>query len=359
MTLTASGTISIANVNVELTRASTAAGTNLNETVVRTLFVKPTALSTIALSDGYGKTYRKTLSVVYSANTANSTLALGSISGYVAGSSDITITVNTGVYVYSDSTTAAALIITGGTTGDTLKIVNNGYIIGKGGTGGSTPTTAISPIIAPEAGGRAINSAYRISQITGTGYIAGGGGGGGIAQSGGTQPFGAGGGGAGGGIGGTIRYSIAGTFVVGGSGGGLGGSGANGAAGAGGAGGGGGRALPGSGGAGASPGGTANVGLPGSGGGAGGGGGGGTYGNLHGAGGGGGGWGAAGGTGVETPSWSSETGSNAGGAAGAGGGSISMTPTTYTGAGAAGGQAIFTNSLGIGTISCTVYGAVV
>lgn len=360
MTLPASGTIAFTTLNTELGRVSTAAGTNLNETTVRTLFVKPTALSTIAMSDGYGKTYRKIISYTF-AQGNDQTINLNSISGYMAGFSDITLTVPTGVYVYSNATTNAALIITGGTAGDTLKLVVNGYIIGKGGAGGCTGTTAFNPQIAPTAGGRAINTSFYISQITGTGYIAGGGGGGAIAITGGTTALAGGGGGAGGGEGGGLYFTAAG-YSAGGSGGGLGAAGSAGigaGSGGGSTGGGGGRILPGAAGSGST---TTATGVGGGGGGAGGGGAASLYGAaLRGAGGGGGGWGAYGGNATFSNSSSgfSHSGNTSGGAAGGAGGTLTITPTSFSGSGAAGGQAIFTNSLGIGTISCTVYGAVV
>ena len=66
------------------------------------------------------------LTYTFSANTANASLYVTSISGYVAGKSDITVTVNSGVYLYATSTSNAGLTLTGGTTGDTVTLVNNG-----------------------------------------------------------------------------------------------------------------------------------------------------------------------------------------------------------------------------------------
>lgn len=54
MTLQASGTISVSNINVELGRTSTAAS-NLNESTLRTLANVPSG--SISLSNFYGKTY--------------------------------------------------------------------------------------------------------------------------------------------------------------------------------------------------------------------------------------------------------------------------------------------------------------
>ena len=234
---------------------------------------------------------------------------------------DAQITVNSGVYVWSNNISTAAFT-TGSLVADSvISIINNGYIIGKGGNG-QTPTQQ------PQAGGPAVDINYSVS-ITNNSYIAGGGGGGG----GGSNNGGGGGGGAGGGTGGVVSQLAGGSVPAGGSGGSIGLSG-----GAGtqsrygpvvnplgsrfikiGSGGGGGRILPGTAGA-AGLNVAGNTDLSGGGGGAGGGGGGlyqdingvtssalggagGSAGNTGGnanpatVGGGGGGWGASGGVG--------------------------------------------------------------
>jgi hypothetical protein len=281
---------------------------------------------------------RARLTITYSTNTTDASITLSSLSGYIAGKSDLTVTVNSGIYVYATSTGNGGLTINGGSVGDTVTLINNGYIIGMGGNGGTRNT-------AGSAGGPALvlNSGYAITinNVRGA-YIAGGGGGGGGGSSAGSG----GGGGAGGGTGGT------GQFWTGGAAGGAGGSpGQAGSAGlrtfnnlstSGGlsyfdsGGGGGGRILPGSGGAYGSVerAGGNNGYYSGQGGGAGGGGGGSInsydqscYGGAGGdansagngpillfGGGGGGGWGAAGGAGGN---------GSTGNAGGAGGRSVS------------------------------------
>jgi hypothetical protein len=180
---------------------------------------------------------RVTVSQTYSANTTQTTSNVSALSGYVAGSTDIIITVNSGIYVYSTSTATPALTISGATAGDRVYLVNNGFIMGKGGDAGSN-------------GGPALSLATP-TFITNNSYIAGGGGGGASITTG-SQPAG-GGGGAGGGAGGST------STAAGGAGGAIGQSGSNGARVAGfganyngiGGGGGGGRILPGNGGRGA------------------------------------------------------------------------------------------------------------
>ena len=155
------------------------------------------------------------------------------------GTSEAIIGVDIGVYIWSDNTAIPAL--TTGTFPGGLTIINNGFIIGKGGQGGGTEVTVVSPLttgqVLAEAGGPAISLDTDAFIDSALGYIGGGGGGGGIPGffcNGGT-----GGGGAGGGRGGPSTWSAdgpgAGTTAElqsstqpGGAGGGLGGSGGNG-----------------------------------------------------------------------------------------------------------------------------------
>jgi hypothetical protein len=141
-------------------------------------------MTMMSLLVGAGAKSRAALSYTFSSNTANASLNVTTISGYVSGKSDITITVNTGIYLYSTSTGNSGLTLTGGTSGDTITVVNNGYIMGQGGNGGSG------------AGGPALSLGFptTVNNTNPVAYIGGGGGG----LSTGT---GGGGGGAGGGAG--------------------------------------------------------------------------------------------------------------------------------------------------------------
>lgn len=171
-----------------------------------------------------------TVSYTVSSNTANLAINLSQLPNYVPGISNITITINSGVYVYSTSTANAALAITGGHIGDTLTIVNNGYIMGMGGSGVySNPSS--------ESGGSAISLPSTaiinttIDNTNASAYIGGGGGGGGGAISS-TKTniyYTGGGGGAGGGAGGDFVNSVNTVlFGAGGAGGSIGASGSNG-----------------------------------------------------------------------------------------------------------------------------------
>lgn len=136
---------------------------------------------------------RVPINITLGANTQEYLLNAAVQSGYVAGKSDLTLTINTGIYVWSDNTSTAGLTCSGFATGDTLKVVNKGYIIGKGGVGGGV-ATAGSP------GGPALDLFYSASIDNSVGYIAGGGGGGGGGGASCTGGGGAGGGSATGGV---------------------------------------------------------------------------------------------------------------------------------------------------------------
>lgn len=297
---------------------------SLNDTAVRNLAGVPSG-QIVMPTDFYGKSNIVNISYTFSANTANASLNVTTISGYVAGKSNITITVNSGIYLYSTNTANAGLTLTGGSTGDTITLVNNGYIMGMGGKGGDG---AFYPdqtqyYTYKTAGGPALSLGFdtTINNTNASAYIGGGGGGGAGTQNVGSTNGAAAGGGAGGGAGGTYYYYGS-SYGTGGSGGSVGATGGNGTYSAifvgecgyyPGGGGGGGRIFPGTGGAGGTDQSGTGTGVTGKGGGSGGGGGvvfglfgsaiGGAGGSSNSAGGnstrcggGGGGWGASGGT---------------------------------------------------------------
>ena len=192
-------------------------------------------------------TRRAEINIVIATDTSSYNLieVLNGTGLYYPGYSDITLTVNGGVTVTSDTGGTSALTVDGLTLGDSLIIVNNGTILGRGGAGGaggytyaitvgngknSTTTNQIVAGGAGGSGGTALTVTYAAT-LENNGVIragGGGGGGGGISWAG--SGSGQGGGGAGFGPG-----ANAGTLTTGGAGaanGGAGGaSGANGTAG--------------------------------------------------------------------------------------------------------------------------------
>jgi hypothetical protein len=122
------------SVNIELGRAATAS-INMNEAAVRGLFA--VASGAISMSNGYGKSNRVARSITIASNTANYVLNTAQVSGYVAGTTDVTLTINSGVFISSGSTGSYAFTVnTSWAAGDTITIVNNGTIVGCGGNGG-------------------------------------------------------------------------------------------------------------------------------------------------------------------------------------------------------------------------------
>lgn len=116
-------------------------------------------------------------SLTISSNTTNYTLNTGKVSGYIAGRTRVTLTINSGVYVYSTSTFTPALTVTGFAAGDVINIINNGFIVGMGGAGASAPPRDTGARNGA-AGGPAFRTTVALS-LTNNGTIGGGGGGGG------------------------------------------------------------------------------------------------------------------------------------------------------------------------------------
>lgn len=154
---------------------------------------------TISMGSFYGSANRSIVSLFITGNTYNYDVFNNRGPAYVAGATDLTVTVNPGVVVGSTSTGAYAMLVPSSfNPGDTVTIVNNGTIVGTGGNGGSWVSGA-NPSTPGSPAGNAI-FVNRPTTITNNGTIGGGGGGGG---SGGSRvgiraPAGSGGGGGGG-----------------------------------------------------------------------------------------------------------------------------------------------------------------
>jgi hypothetical protein len=279
----------------------------------------------ISLSEYYGKgnasgSGQISMSADFGGTTAPTEITSSAqeitVSSYI--SSGETLQINSGVYIWSDSTSTAGMIINIPCT-----VINNGYIIGKGGNGAN---------LSDNNGGPAINvTSAGVTIINNSGaFIAGGGGGGGRGRNG-TGGGGAGGGNGGGpaGAGGSIGTAGAnGTGTGFGYGGGAGGGGsATTFAGTQGAGGGG-RILPGTGGAGG-PGGSRGPGGAG---------------------------GSAGNPGVNAPNVGGDLGGGGGGGGWGAPGGVGYYPTSSANPGGSGGAAITGTSRTL-TNSGTIYGS--
>lgn len=193
MALATSGEISIGgsvtgrSINLEFGRSATAQ-TSMSQ-LYRGGGIVPNATANnaiatagaISLSQFYGATNRVQIIVTINANQTNYVLNTAKASGYVAGITDVTVTINSGVYVSSSSTGVYALDVDASwATGDTVTIVNNGFIIGMGGNGGSGRSisgTTGSGGSSGAPGGPALR-AQRPIILLNYGTIGGGGGGG-------------------------------------------------------------------------------------------------------------------------------------------------------------------------------------
>ncbi len=203
MALPASGAISLNQVNVELGNAGTAS-INMNSAAVRGLF--GVASGAISMSNGYGKSSQFAFTI--SSNQTNANLRTLAVNAGWDQSSKVVATINSGIYISSNSTGTPALTVSGSFPGG-VELTNGGYIIGMGGAGGSGGSIPYynwniyhTPGYPGSAGGGALSVSSAVT-ITNNGTIGGGGGGGGggssMAYLDGKSAFGSSGSGGGGG----------------------------------------------------------------------------------------------------------------------------------------------------------------
>lgn len=148
-----------------------------------------------------------------SSDTANYNIATAL--GNPTSAKNVILTINSGVKVYSNSTSQPALDTGTLPSGSTVTVINNGTVVGKGGAGGNGGSNGNPNAVSGGIGGNAINAQLSITVNNTSGNVFGGGGGGG---GGGASTYaggvsGAGGGGGGGGAG--TACGIGGTGGVG------------------------------------------------------------------------------------------------------------------------------------------------
>jgi len=200
MTLPSSGTLSLNQIHVEA-GGSSGSLASINDSDIRGLIDKSSGAA-MSFSEWYGASAE---TVLTSGGNVNGQAQRQQITVSSFISSGGTLRIPSNIWVWSDSTSTAALIIDIPCT-----IINEGKIIGKGGVGGHGNTTISNSTSNAKGnggdGGIAIKINSSVSNVTITNssgaYIAGGGGGGG---SSGVEPqntYAGGGGGGGGGNGG-------------------------------------------------------------------------------------------------------------------------------------------------------------
>lgn len=141
----------------------------------------------VAVSQFYGSTNRVAIALTISSTTQNYNIYNSRGGTYSAGNSDVTLTVQAIV----GSTGSAGLTTgSGWTSGDTIKIINNNQIVGKGSNGGAGGARSGAGA-GGAAGQPAISLSYPVTIQNNGGFIRGGGGGGGGGAGGNyTQPGG-------------------------------------------------------------------------------------------------------------------------------------------------------------------------
>lgn len=161
---------------------------SMNDAAVRSLAGVPSGTITMP-TDFWGKSNTFTFSI--SAPTSNLNLRSAAVAAGWGGTSQVIATINSGVEISSSSTGSYALTVDGAWPGG-VSLINNGIVIGKGGSGGSgaffstfaggrggqrinQPSVSFSPATGPGGPGLLVSSAV---SITNNNTIAGGGGGG-------------------------------------------------------------------------------------------------------------------------------------------------------------------------------------
>tara|TARA_R110002167_G_scaffold42834_2_gene129800 strand:+ start:299 stop:1063 length:765 start_codon:yes stop_codon:yes gene_type:complete len=129
----------------------------------------------VAVSQFYGSTARVAIALTISSTTQNYNIFANRGGTYSAGISDVTLTVQAIV-----GSTGASGLDTGNqwTSGDTVKIINNSQIVGRGGAGGAGGGQNAAGS-AGAAAQNAINLGIATTIQNNGGFIRGGGGGGG------------------------------------------------------------------------------------------------------------------------------------------------------------------------------------
>lgn len=137
----------------------------------------------IGIGNFYGATNRIAVPLTISASTTTPydvTTSATASPLYVAGISDITLTVNPGVTQGASGTGVYSIYVPNGlNAGDNVTIVNNGHIQGVGGNGGFGGHQHAPQAGGAGAGGGSAVYVNRPTTITNNGTISGGGGGGG------------------------------------------------------------------------------------------------------------------------------------------------------------------------------------
>lgn len=190
--------MSFSQINTELSLSSTAT-ISLNDAAVRTLAGVGASPATIAITNLSGKS--NIFSFTISSGQTNANLRTLAVNAGWPGTSKVIATIGSGIYISSNSTGTPALTVNGSFPNG-IELINNGLIVGMGGSGGTGPSVnsaeAASGGSAGNTGGLALSVSVALT-LNNAGTIAGGGGGGGGGRAGCDDGNNLGGGGGGGG----------------------------------------------------------------------------------------------------------------------------------------------------------------
>lgn len=177
MALQSSGSISLSQIGTEFG----ASAPHSVSTHVGRVGKTAVAGQNVSFSNFYGKFNTVTMSLTIAASTTDYNLKSAATAAGWNGTTPIilTCTINSGVTVYASSTGVYAFQTgTSFPAGSTISIINNGTILGKGGSGGAGGWPTVATGNAGAAGGPAFYAGTACT-VTNNGRIAGGGGGGG------------------------------------------------------------------------------------------------------------------------------------------------------------------------------------
>lgn len=148
---------------------------SMNDAAVRSLAGVGGSGTSWSLSTMYGKSSIVVANLVISADTQNYVLDPSKVTGYVAGKTVVTLTINSGVYLGASSISNFGLdVASTWDAADSVTVVNNGYILGCGGAGDDYGGSGSG-----FPGGTALRVQWAGTKVNNVGVIGGGGGGGG------------------------------------------------------------------------------------------------------------------------------------------------------------------------------------
>ena len=182
MPLPGSGQITLDQIHQEA-GGSTETSAGINDADIRSLIGASSEQNNLSFADFYGASARTVVVLSINNNMNNYNIYTNRTGSYVAGQTDVQLYINSAAAVGSTSTGLYALDTgTGWASGDTIGIINNGTVKGRGGNGGNGGSAAYNSSVGAGSAGGTGGPAFRAQfacSVTNNGSFYGGGGGGG------------------------------------------------------------------------------------------------------------------------------------------------------------------------------------